>query len=134
MGVRRKARELALKAIFEQDFNEVSLSTIQDRLVVEEQLSPDVASFLQALLKTVDSNLKEINEKIEKYSSHWKLGRMASVDRNILRLGVAEILYFDDVPKSVTINEYLEIAKKYGTEESSSFVNGILDKIEKPTA
>lgn len=133
MGSRRRAREIALKVIFEHEFTGQSFESIQDRMLLEEKASPDTAQFLQVLLKIVDDNLSQINEKIERQSNHWKLGRMASVDRNILRLGVAEILYFDEVPKSVTINEYLEIAKKFGTEESSSFVNGILDKLQKPS-
>lgn len=131
MGMRRKAREAALKILFEADFNKVSLGSIADRMITEQQLEIEVSQFLQKLLDEYRDHEADVNNLIEKYSSNWKLSRMASVDRNILRLGACEILFFRDIPKNVTINEYLEIAKKYGTEESSSFINGILDKIEK---
>lgn len=131
MGIRRKARELALKAIFEFDFNHIPLMAIMDRLQTDQISEPEVLQFTQQLLSTYEQNQEAIDSSIEEHSSNWKLSRMANVDRNILRLGVGEILFFGDVPKNVTINEYLEIAKKYGSEDSSSFVNGILDKIEK---
>ncbi|MBF0105014.1 MAG: transcription antitermination factor NusB [Deltaproteobacteria bacterium] len=133
MGIRRKARELALKALYENEFNAEALSKITDRIQIEQRPEPDVMQFLQQLLTTYEQNRDHVNRTIEQHSSHWKLGRMASVDRNILRLGVTEIMYIAEVPKNVTINECLEIAKKYGTEDSSSFVNGILDKITKTT-
>lgn len=131
MGIRRKARELALKAIFELDFNDIPINAVMDRILVELKPEEEVMQFMQQLLQTYDQNQDVINSTIEEHSSNWKLSRMANVDRNILRLGAGEIIFFDDVPKNVTINEYLEIAKKYGSEESSSFVNGILDKIDK---
>ncbi len=133
MGIRRKARELALKTLFEADFNGQVLTTIFDRIQHTEQPEPDALRFLEQILQAYTAHKSEINKTIEKNSNNWKLARMASVDRNILRLGVAEILFLEDVPKNVTINEYLEIAKKFGTEESSSFVNGILDKVVKKT-
>lgn len=131
MGTRRKARELALKVVFEIDFQENSLLAILDRIQAEQRAESEVLQFAQHLLETYENNEDVVNSTIEEHSNNWKLSRMANVDRNILRLGVSEIVFFEDVPKSVTINEYLEIAKKYGSEESSSFVNGILDKIEK---
>lgn len=131
MGMRRKARELALRTIFESDFSKAPFVEVIDRVQHDSEPEPEVMQFLSQLMVAYADNHKVIDELIEKHSNNWKLFRMASVDRNIIRLGVAEILYFDDVPKSVSINEYLEIAKKYGTDESSSFVNGILDKIEK---
>lgn len=132
MGMRRKAREFALKALYEWDFDhDKGLLQTADRLQKENDLEVDVMHFLSPLLEAFAQNHEVIDSAIEEYSSHWKLSRMASVDRNILRLGVAEIIFFADVPRSVSINEYLEIAKKFGTEESSSFINGILDKIKK---
>lgn len=131
MGHRRKAREIALKALFEIDFNPQNTRGLFDRLQHETNVEPEVLQFLEQILTAYDQHRKEVDELIEKSSNNWRLTRMASVDRNILRLGVTEILFFDDVPKSVTINECLEIAKKFGTEESSSFVNGVLDQVEK---
>lgn len=131
MGIRRKSRELALKAMYEKDVAASKLPSILDRLQMEEQPEVGVMQFLQQIVAAYEIHQTEVDQTVEKYSNNWKLNRMASVDRNILRLGVTEILFLEDVPKSVTINEYLEIAKKYGTEESSSFVNGILDKVQK---
>lgn len=131
MGTRRKARELALKVIFEFDFSQTAIERILSRIKSEQAVAPEVLGFTGKLLDTYVRNQKVVNATIEEHSSNWKLSRMATVDRNILRLGAVEILFFADIPKSVTINEYLEISKKYGSEESSGFVNGILDKIEK---
>lgn len=131
MGARRKSREMALKILFEADFNKIPLGSIADRMITEQELEIEMGQFIQKLLDAYRDHETDVNILIEKHSSHWKLSRMAGVDRNILRLGVSEILFFSDIPKNVTINEYLEIAKKYGTEDSSSFINGILDNIEK---
>lgn len=131
MGIRRRARELALTVLYESEFQNVPYDRIVFRIAGEEKLREEIVEFLNSLLKTYFDNKALINEEIEKHSSNWKISRMAYVDRNILRLGIAELIFITDIPKSVSINEYLEIAKKYGTEDSSSFINGILDKIEK---
>lgn len=131
MGIRRRARELALTVLYESEFQKLPYPEIVFRIAGEEKPREEVMEFLNSLLKTYFDNKTLINEEIEKHSNNWKLSRMAYVDRNILRLGIAELIFIADIPKSVTINEYLEIAKKYGTEDSSSFINGILDKIEK---
>lgn len=131
MGTRRKAREAALKILFEQEYNDVNYDVFVERLEDEDKNNPDFCSFLDLLVKTCVTHRKAVDAKIEEHSEHWKISRMPVVDRNILRLGITELIYLTDIPKSVTINEYLEIAKKFGTEDSSSFVNGILDKFEK---
>ena len=131
MGIRRKAREMALKAAFEIDFSGSSCDAVIENIASNQKIENDVMAFMQELLEAYITHAADIDKIIEKHSNNWKLSRMASVDRNILRLGVMEILYKSDIPKNVTINEYLEIAKKYGTEDSSSFINGILDKINK---
>lgn len=130
MGLRRQARELALKALYEIEFNQADdIRQLADRLTQQNDSATDVAQFMSSLLELYQEHKAQIDKTIESYSSNWKLPRMATVDRNILRLGVLEICFIPDIPKSVTINEYLEIAKKYGTEESRSFVNGVLDKV-----
>jgi N utilization substance protein B len=134
MGVRRKAREMALAAVFEHEFSGLALPVITKRVLAEELPSDDVTVFYHDLVKAVAAHQDEIDALIVKFSNNWKLVRMAGVDRNVLRLGVAEILFLPEIPKSVTINEYLEVAKKFGSEDSSSFVNGILDKLDKPNA
>ena len=132
MGKRRRAREIALKVLYEIEYNVGSYSDIVKRLIAEEHLEMELKEFLDQLLSACTENQKRIDKFIEGRSEHWKLSRMPSVDRNLLRLGMTELIYIKDIPKSVTINEYLEIAKRYGTEDSSSFINGILDKFEKP--
>jgi N utilization substance protein B len=131
MGTRRKAREAALKILFEQEYNNIDFSVLVERLEDEDRNNPDFRSFLDLLLKTYATHHKAVDHKIEEHSEHWKLSRMPTIDRNILRLGITELVYLAEIPKSVTINEYLEIAKKFGTEDSSGFVNGLLDKFEK---
>ena len=131
MGTRRRAREAALKALYEIEYRKISFQELGRHLDEEEAGNAELTSFLQNLLSTFFTHKKDVDAAIEKKSEHWKLSRMSLVDRNILRLGITEILFLPDIPKSVTINEYLEIAKRYGTEDSSGFVNGILDKFDK---
>ncbi len=131
MGQRRKARELALKALFDWDFTNNSPRIIMDHLVHDYQPEPEVLQYAQALIETFSLNQMEIDKEIEAHASNWKLARMASVDRNIIRLGVTEILHMTDIPKTVTINECLEVAKKYGTADSPLFINGVLDSFDK---
>lgn len=130
MGNRRLARELALQILFEVEFQGyAALPLITKRVLDEREVPEETQTFLSVLLDQWLKQNGHIDDHIEQQSDHWKLFRMSAVDRNILRLGVTEILFFQDIPKSVTINEYLEIAKKYGTQDSSGFINGILDKI-----
>ncbi|MCI0528623.1 MAG: transcription antitermination factor NusB, partial [Nitrospira sp.] len=90
---------------------------------------PAIRDFADRLVEGVLKNIKEIDGMITKYTQHWSLDRIATVDRNILRFAIYEILYMDDVPAKVTINEAIEITKKYADQGSSAFINGILDKI-----
>jgi N utilization substance protein B len=89
----------------------------------------EVRKFSEELVNGTLLHLDEIDQKIKQVAAHWKMDRMASVDRNIMRFAVFELLYRDDIPPAVTINEALEIAKKYSSSESASFINGLLDKI-----
>ncbi len=89
----------------------------------------NIKKFVEDLVKGTIDNLEEIDRVIQEVAEHWKMERMAAVDRNILRFAVYEILYREDIPPAVTINEALEIAKKYSTLESAPFINGLLDKI-----
>lgn len=91
----------------------------------------ETLSFVDALVAGVIANKETIDAMIAKHSTHWKISRMPLVDKNILRLAVYEILLAPDIPMKVTLNEAIEIAKKFGTEESSAFVNGVLDNIAK---
>ncbi len=91
----------------------------------------EVREFTYSIVKTTRENLRAIDETIEKAAEHWSLERMAAIDRNILRAATCELLYRTDIPPSVVINEAIEVARKYSTEDSAPFINGILDKIAK---
>ena len=131
MGKRRFSRELALKFLYQLEFNEAGfkdqMASFEDRLSCQEE----VKDFMQELVAKVVDHMKEIDLTLQKYSEHWTLDRMTVIDRNILRLGVCELMHSQTIPPKVAINEAVEIAKKYGSEESPDFINGILDKIFK---
>lgn len=129
MGYRRKGRELSIQILYEMEMKEASPKAVFDLFWKHEEISEEVRQFTVELVEGVYRNRREIDQVIEKHSLHWKLPRMAVVDRNILRLGVYELLYLHDIPTSVTLNEAIEIAKKFGTEDSGAFINGILDNI-----
>jgi len=131
-GTRRKAREDALQILYQLDLNdqlsvEMALKHFEALYLQEQQgLDP----FTKRLVTGVSEKAKEIDSKIEEISSHWKPERMAAVDRNILRLGAYEILFCEDIPSTVTLNEMVEIAKEFGAENTPAFVNGLLDKLK----
>ncbi len=129
MGTRRKARELALQALFYLDTNPVDPETMIDLFCKTSQPSKKTLPFFLSLANGVIESRQEIDDVIKRFSSNWKISRMSGVDRNILRIAVYEILSCPDIPPKVSINEAIDIGKKYGTEESGSFINGILDSI-----
>ena len=132
MRKRTLARELVLKVLYQADIRKEPVSAIaQSFSDLSEINDSEIKSFAQTLLSGIEINSKEIDAKILKYASNWDLDRMAFIDRNILRMGIFELLYMPDVPSKVSINEAIELAKKYGDIESSKFVNGILDKAHK---
>ncbi len=127
---RRKAREYALQILFQLDVRKDKPSAaIFKKFWTEYESDDEVKTFTEEIVKGTYKHLEKINRQIAACAKHWSLDRMASVDRNVLRLAVYEILYRLDIPASVTINEAIEIAKKFGTDESGSFVNGILDSV-----
>lgn len=137
MGKRRRARELALQFLYQYDtLMEFSPedTNIDETLRLfwatkETPLEDDVREFSDRLIVGACDNIRGIDEIIERYSEHWRLSRMSRIDKNILRMAIYELVYLGDIPPPVTINEAVELAKKYGTEESGAFVNGILDRI-----
>lgn len=143
---RRRAREYALQFLYRIDFLSVPegegdtpiLPDLQGDLLdfwanTEEQ-DPEVKAFAEDLISGTIRHLKELDVLLQKVAEKWKVLRMASVDRTIMRFSAYEVLFRKDIPNAVTINEALEIAKKYSTAESASFINGILDKIAKDYA
>jgi transcription antitermination protein NusB len=129
MGNRRKSRELAVQALFFMDMNdrfaEEKLSLFCENFLPSSQLRP----FFLNLVRGVSSARTEIDALIERFSNNWKISRMSGVDRNIMRVAVFEMLCCKDIPCKVSINEAIDLGKKFGTEESGAFVNGILDGI-----
>lgn len=128
MGLRRKAREHALQLLFQQDSSQGKI-LFDEGDTLHPSVDKPVEDFVDRLVRGVTRHLSEIDSLIRKHAEHWSLERMALVDRNVLRIAVFELLYLDDIPAKVTLNEAIEVAKRYGDESSSSFINGILDRI-----
>jgi N utilization substance protein B len=129
MGKRRRARVLALQVMYQHDAGPLPVEEIFAVFwESQDQQDPEVRHFTEELVRGAMERLEDLDRLVEEYSSHWPPGRMAMIDRNILRLAIFEILYRDDIPPKVSINEYVDIAKKFSTEESGAFVNGILDR------
>ncbi len=132
MGKRRTAREFALQILYRLDIGQESLAEkILEEFWETNLTSDDVKEYTDSLVKGTKENQSEIDRIIADSAENWTLDRMASVDRNILRFSTYELLKRNEIPSSVIINEAIEIAKKYGTEESGSFINGILDRVAK---
>ena len=131
MGARRKARELALQMLFQHDMaaNEpdMIISTFEDL----QKSKANTREFAEKIFRGTVSHLAEIDEMIQAQAENWRLSRMAVVDRNIIRMSIYEFLHESETPKLVIIDEAVEIAKKFGTQKSSQFINGILDGILK---
>lgn len=130
MGLRRIARECALQMLYEFDVGKNSGDEILQSFWQMNDHPEKVADFANSLFQGTLGRLKEIDAVIQKHTKNWRLNRMAVVDRNILRLAVFEFLSGSRTPETVVINEALEIARKYSTQESALFVNGILDSIK----
>ncbi|HND84516.1 MAG TPA: transcription antitermination factor NusB [Pseudobdellovibrionaceae bacterium] len=127
--MRRQAREMALQILFQTEF--APQITVQQLLSLYDQTFPSEAvRFCEQLVQGVMSHKQDIDAKIQASSIHWKIERMSSVDRNILRIAAYEICYADEkIKENILINEAIEIAKKFGNTESSGFINGVLDQI-----
>jgi len=130
-GKRRKAREVVLQALYAIEIGGGELPSILDYLLNSNELGEETKSFVVELSQKAFSHKEEIDKLIGKMAKHWELRRIATVDRNILRLAICELFWFPDIPPKVSINEAIELAKKYSTRESGRFVNGILDSIAK---
>jgi N utilization substance protein B len=129
MGTRRKAREKALQMLFQLDFHNENAETICRTFWAGNPVGEKVREFAEKLVKGTCAHRESIDRMISSTMENWTLDRLASVDKAVLRLATYELIYMADIPSNVTINEAVEIAKNYGTEESGRFVNGILDKI-----
>jgi N utilization substance protein B len=127
---RRRSREYALQILFQLELSGGELNEEMLREFWEGNEEPeDVKAFTRDIVRATLENLDEIDAIIKKAAEHWSIERMAVIDRNILRAAVYELFYRADIPHSVVINEAIEVAKKYSTQESAAFINGILDKL-----
>ena len=131
MGARRKARELALQMLFQYDLSGNAPDTILSTFEDLQKSKPNTREFATKIFRGTVDNLTKIDDMIQAQADNWRLSRMAVVDRNIIRMSVYEFLHETDTPKLVIIDEAIEIAKKFGTQKSSQFINGILDGILK---
>ena len=135
MRKRTLSREHALKILYQADITQRDIEvTAQNYWRDEPEEDKDVRDFAQRIVVGIRGQVSAIDEKISQYATNWQLKRMAVIDRNVLRIGVFELKFAPDIPQKVTINEAVELAKKYGDLDSSKFVNGILDKIHKKEA
>ena len=132
MGPRRKAREYALQMLFQWDITRDTIDQIADTFFQEQEKEPEgIVEFARRLVKGTVEHVEEIDRLIQRHAEHWRLDRMATVDRNLLRMAVQEFLHDNEIPKTVVINEALEIARRFSSQESPQFINGILDSIKK---
>jgi N utilization substance protein B len=132
MGLRREGRELALQMLYALDSNSSvglreTLQTFRDE---QAEVTGRVREFAEELVNGIRENSETIDEAVRARSKNWSLSRMPRVDLNVMRMATYELMFRSDIPKKVSINEAIEIARKFGDKESPAFVNGILDEIE----
>ena len=129
MGTRRRGRESALQVLYQIDVTQRSAEEALFLFWNNFTFDEESRSFCESLVRGVTKHYDDINALVERYAEHWKMSRMTWIDRNILRMAVYELLYCQDVPPKVTINEAVDLGKKFGSEDSGAFINGILDRI-----
>ena len=130
MGTRRKSRELALQMLFQSDLGQQQADEVRKTFWRGRgEVGPEVQGFAEDIFRLAQDRAPEIDQLIEAHAEHWRMDRMAAVDRNILRAAVAELLGFPTTPRAVVINEAIEIARKFSSPESVQFINGVLDSV-----
>ncbi|MBW2063006.1 MAG: transcription antitermination factor NusB [Deltaproteobacteria bacterium] len=133
MGARRKAREISLQVLFQLETGDKGL-TLQEvfTLFCHNFDAPrESRAYAWELVSGVKEHLAELDARLKSASEHWRLDRMSHVDRNILRQALYEMLFLNDIPAKVSLNEAIDLGKKYGTDDSGAFINGVLDRIHK---
>lgn len=134
MGTRRRARELALQLLYQFELTDAAPEEMQEGFEEWRNASEGVRDFADQLLRGTLGRLDEIDDELGRQTTHWRLERLAAVDRNILRLAMYELMFEATTPHAVVIDEAIEIAKRYGTKDSGRFVNGVLDGFVKRRA
>ena len=129
MRKRTQSRGYALQILYQIDMTGDSAITVMDRFWKDLECDPEIRDFAVQLVKGTSENLAEIDNLIIEYSEHWDIDRMPTIDRNILRSAIYELLYRNDIPAKVVINEAVETANRFSTPDSGKFINGILDKL-----
>ena len=131
-GKRRKSREMALQMLFQSDMGKQNEDHVRKTFWSERStVDQETREFADDLFRVAQDRNKEIDDLIKKHTEHWRMDRMPAVDRNLLRLGVAEFLGFPKTPRAIVINEALDIAHRYSSPESVHFINGVLDSVGK---
>ena len=128
-GTRRKARAMALQALYEIDCTQHKAAAVIDKLLDEGELSEENNAFVRDLVDGVVQNREKIDQNIQSFAPAWPIEQIAPIDRNILRLAIFEILFDNKVPGKVAINEAVELAKNFGSDNSAKFVNGVLGSV-----
>lgn len=138
MGKRRKARELALQILYTIELNPGNSDEISRRFLIEQKAESDIKDFANLIVTGTLEKKEEIDRIIKRLVKNWDMKRLSIIDRNVIRIGAYEMMFLsqapsspNSIPSAVTINEAVEIAKKYGTPDSGKFVNGVLDQIRK---
>jgi N utilization substance protein B len=131
LSTRRKSRELALQALYQWNITRQNPFLILDQQKVNFSPADEEDEFAQQIIVGVLEHYNHIDELIEKFLEHWRLDRISIIDRNILRMAIFELLFREDIPPRVTLNEAIDLGKRFGSEDSSAFINGILDRIQK---
>ena len=133
MRKRTLSREIALKILYASEITGEPVDDAARKFWENEVIGGDeVKTYAEMLVSGVGSHLEEIDSAISRFAANWEIGRMATIDRNIIRIAAFELMFLDDIPPKVAMNEAIEIAKKYGDKDSGKFVNGILDRISRP--
>lgn len=131
-STRRKSRELAMQMLFQADVGKQNPDEVRKTFwQAREEVEDDTRGFTEDLFRVAKAREEEIDAILEQHSENWKLSRMSAVDRNVLRMAVAELIGFPGTPAPIVINEALEIARRYSAPESINFLNGVLDAIAK---
>lgn len=131
MGSRTKSRELALQMLFQWEVGKHAPAYVLQTFLQGRNLAPDVDQFARSLFEGTVLEVSTLDRAIAKHAEHWRTERMAAIDRNILRMALHEILHHPETPGTVVINEALELARRFASEDSVEFVNGVLDAIWK---
>jgi len=128
---RTQARELSFQFLYMLDIRGGDCGDEIDSFLAEQSDDPDIIEFAGSLIRGVIANSEQINSTIESSAQNWELGRIATVDRNIMRQAIFELLFRQDIPPKVSINEAIELGKRFSTANSGGFINGILDRVKR---